>query len=420
MRFEIKKLLFSKLFIVCFAVLMAVLAGITINAAGERVTLDGPYRKLLEAVKAAEGTEEEKLDDLLRKKEWLEATVLKDHASAVGTAGAFGVTLFDDLILYSRAYDDLRRYLSEFKNNRTRIVIDALEALEDEKQKSDPEGRIIKKNELVIDKYNRVIDLQPADPGKLDRVLDNYDVGAWQVTFVLFIVTLSVRMFTMDNSSGEYKVLNSSVLRKKALFFRRYLAVMTAGIIVWLLVCVFQGLMASVLFKVDDMSLPIQMTVCFEFCPFILSVGGFCLIRFLCGSLVIMSVSALTAFLCIVLQKTSISLATSAVLTLAPCVFLDLLRRKAEVSASNVLSGEYKMYELFRSLLPTGLLNVRTYFQGFDYTNVFEIFIPRIVCCVAVTATITVIFLVAAAAFFSGHIRKRESGVKGAKDEIKV
>ena len=113
-----------------------------------------------------------------------------------------------------------------------------------------------------------------------------------------------------------------------------------------------------------------------------------------------MSISALTAFLCIVLQKTSISLATSAVLTLAPCVFLDLLRRKAEVSASNVLSSEYKMYELFRSLLPTGLLNVRTYFQGFDYTNVFEIFIPRIVCCVAVTATITVIFLVAAAAFF--------------------
>ena len=58
----------------------------------------------------------------------------------------------------------------------------------------------------------------------------------------------------------------------------------------------------------------------------------------------------------------------------------------------NTISEQYRIYKALQAITPQGLLNLKTYFNAFDYLNILGVFIPRITCCITITVIVIILF----------------------------
>lgn len=179
------------------------------------------------------------------------------------------LNLTGDFYIYHKAYELVNYKYKKFPSNRKQIISDSLYNISEEKQKSTPDKSVIKSNELVIEKYNRVINLELKNVGNLESMQHFFDNTIWEYAMIAFIVMLTVRMFTMDISCSAYKRIHSSKKGQRHLFKKQFFAVLLVITAITIVVALIQLICGITLFGVTKLALPLQMYPDFEFCPYL-------------------------------------------------------------------------------------------------------------------------------------------------------
>lgn len=390
MRFEIKKLVSSKYMIICFLILIVFFAVFAVNAYEDRITISQPYERLLSDISDNEQSDKTKLDLLKKKTEWLQRQCGEKGQEAVNSDGEYGENLVEDMILYSKAYEAMERYYVDFPENRKRIIIDSLYNISDEQKKEQPDTKIIEENRLVVEKYNRKIQMKLCDTGDVFNTLYYFDNTIWDYAMIAFVIMLTVRMFTLDYSSGAYQIVFSTAGGKKKLFIKQYFTVCFAVSAVILVFSSCQLVFGYFFFGVKNFNLPIQMVDYFEFCPFLITIGEYFLIKLLCKVLLYITIISVTALLSISLRKAFSTMSVSLMLSVIPLILITYYFTFTTGDNVNALNKNYGTYKTLQTFVPQSLLNIKTYFNSFDYVDLHIMYVPRIVCCVAVSLMITV------------------------------
>ena len=300
------------------------------------------------------------------------------------------LNLTGDFYIYHKAYELVNYKYKKFPSNLKQIISDSLYNISEEKQKSTPDKSVIKSNELVIEKYNRVINLELKNVGNLESMQHFFDNTIWEYAMIAFIVMLTVRMFTMDISCGAYKRIYSSKKGQRHLFKKQFFAVLLVITVITVVVALIQLICGITLFGVTKFSLPLQMHPDFEFCPYLISIGGFLSIKFLCKLLFYIMIATVTSMVSVLFRKQLSSFAVSLVIGVLPLIAITYFFVYT-TNDTSAISTKYKIYDNMRGFVPHGLLNIRNYFRTFDYINLFGLQISRIILALAITILITII-----------------------------
>lgn len=208
-----------------------------------------------------------------------------------------------DYLIYQKAYSLADYIYREFPDSRTYIIEDALYNISDEKNNSIVNGTTVKINELVIEKYNRVIDLQLINVGNIELMQIYFDNTIWEYALIAFIVMMTVRIFTMDFTCGTYKMIFSSKNGQRALFVRQLSSILMIVTVIAIIAALVQLIVGILCFDISNLSAPIQIYSEFEFCPYTISINTFLLIKLLCKLIFYYTVIAITAMISVILRQ---------------------------------------------------------------------------------------------------------------------
>lgn len=387
---EIKKLFSSPFTYVSLLIVFAFLSVFIVNAARTDRAADKTYESFLAEINSSNMPEDEHILKLHNDIESLNMQMVEMGDGFFSIQGDYGETLADDLVIFYGAYNLLEYKNNQFPNNRKQIINDSIYKIMEEEQKEYPNTKVIKSNELAIKKYNKAVPLELKNVGDMESMQLYFDNTIWEYAMIAFIVMLTVRMFTVDISSGAYKMIHSSRMGRRHLFTRQFLAVSSIVTAIAIIAALIQLIFGVALFGVSNFFLPLQMYSEYEFCPFSISIAAFLLIKFLCKLLFYIMIVAVTAMVSIMTRKQFISLITSLVVGVAPLVTITYYFDQTTKDSGDI-STKFKAYDNLRGVVPHGLLNIRRYFSTFDYINLLGFHISRIALILSITALITII-----------------------------
>ncbi len=405
MRMEMKKVFSSWLTFLCLGVTLACIGVFFAASAQNRDVLSGAYEELL-AEYRAEYSEEEICGRLSGEKDRLWEETDAAGESAYTQKGKYADSLYGDFLLFNRAYETADYIYRRLPEGRRNLVKDSLSHITEESQKKHPDESVIRENETIIAKYNRVIPCELKSTGDLESMSAGFDHTYWDFLMIAFTAMLAVRMFTMDASSGAYRMLYSSVKGRKSLFLRQFAAVSAVVCAVAAVQSFCQMVCGALFFSVRDYSLPIQMAEEFEYCPYLLNVGEYFLIKFLMKLLfylLMVSVSVLIAVLC---RKPLPSLLWALVFGIGPLILMFGLYDYSASENVDPFGSTYRLFQLLRCVLPQSLLNIRTYFQNYDMIYFGGLPVGRLIpACLTTAAASAACFIVSLLRF--GQPQKR-------------
>lgn len=392
---EIKKLFSSALTYTSLLIVFAFLSVFIVNAARTSSSSDKAYESFIAQISADNMSEEDYRSKLHNDIESLQMQMAELGDSFFSIRGEYGESLMDDLTIFYKAYNLLDYKNNQFPNNRKQIINDSIYKIIEEEQKESPNKTAIKSSEFVIKKYNKTVPIELRNVGNMESMQMYFDNTIWEYAMLAFIIMLTVRMFTVDISSGAYKMIHSSRNGRRHLFKKQFLAVSSIIAAIAIIVALVQLVMGITIFGVSNFSLPLQMYPEFEFCPFTISIGGFLLLKLFCKVLFYIMIVAVTAMVSILLRNSLSAFAISLIAGIAPLIAITYFFTftTKEVSA---ISAKYKIFNNLRGFVPHGLLNIRSYFRAFDYVSLFGLQISRIMLVLFITALITVICFIVA------------------------
>lgn len=379
MKYEIKKLFSSLVTYVCLSIVLLFLAFFVVRALEAKDLSKDAYDHLLSDINTSKMTDNEICDQLYKNCEQLQNKISELGDIAFQQPGEYGQNLIEDHILYKRAYLLADYIYKRFPLNRSKIVENSLYNISEEKEKTSFDSSIIKNNELVVKKYNKIINLEFKNPGNIESLQMFFDNTIWDYAMIAFVIMITVRMFTMDISCGAYKIIQSSLNGRQNLFIKQFLAVSSVITIITFINAVLQLICGIFLFGVNDLSIPLQMYQEFEFCPFSLSIGNYLIIKFICKLLFYIMLAAITSAVTVILCKQLSSFAVSLIIGILPLIVVTYFF-VCTTNGSGSLSENNIIYNNMRCLVPQSLLNIKSYFNAFDYINVFGIQICRLIC----------------------------------------
>ncbi len=387
MAYELKKLFSSKLILICLALLAAVFGLLVRHAYENRITDSDETAAFLKELDES-GLSDEKKIELVEERISDIQTLIEKGENIQKIQGVYG-SLLADAMIYAKARIFVKRMLSEFPGARKRLIMEAyynLDALGKDPQSDKREAAL---NELIIEKYNRKIDISLTMTGELTSVTDTFDFSVWDVAFAIFVIMLTVRMFTMDRAAGAAIVIFSTSTKRRCLCVTQIFTVFMSSAVI-LAAAVGAEVVCGYLFcGVTDLSLPIQMTASFEFCPFLLSVGDYYLLKFLCGLLFCLTLICVTALLCILFRRflavMPLSVAIYGVLFAVYCVF----RKSVVFDRVNALDDRFVLFRCLRTFLPVALTDLKMYLTSLDHVWIISRYVPRIAVCAAVSVLIS-------------------------------
>lgn len=389
MLYEIKKLFSSRYMYICISIVVAFFAVFVVNAVRSRNESDIPYETLLSEMRESEKSGDEICTELYNKCEKIGAQISELGDKAFETEGEYGENLMTDYLICQKAYSLADYIYREFPDSRTNMIEDALYHIAEEKSNSVVNETTIKTNEIVIEKYNRVIDLQLINAGNIESTQNFFDNTIWEYALIMLVIMMTVRMFTMDITCGAYKMIFSSKNGQRTLFLRQLISVALIVTVIAITAAAVQLIVGILCFDISDLSAPIQIYQEFEFCPYAMSIGAFLLIKLLCKLIFYYTVIAITAMLSARFRQQLPSLGIALFATLSPLIVITYFFAYT-TEYNGALSFEYRAYNFLRGILPQGLLNIKSYFNSFDYINIFGASVSRLSIAIAISILISI------------------------------
>ncbi len=289
----------------------------------------------------------------------------------------------------SKLYDSasIARYVYvDFPEHRRNMVTELFYTVQNEKGKKDPDSYVLAYNEKALEYYNKYIPLEFKSTGmsndRYNLYYTLYNLSYWEVIMIAFIVIVTVRMFTMERTSGAYQLINTSRKNSRRLFFKKYAAVLAVCFLIRAVHFITEILYYVRSAGFTNLYLPIQQFTDFEGCPWQISIAGFIAVKEAAVLLMYGAFAALAALLSVLILNPLVSLIVNLVLLESGFLFY----RYAEFKTTDAA-------DKFRTYVPHALMNVKEYFIKFDYCNFFGVPVSRIAFCMAFTAFICIVSL---------------------------
>ena len=304
--------------------------------------------------------------------------------------GTYGKTLRQDFFGVNAVYEHVNYLVTQVPHNRSKIIKEMLYDMSQAEQSGKQDLFTLRSNELAIKQYNRILPLELVSTGiheGTQYILFNYTM--WEYLMLAFLVLLTVRMFTMDLTSGAYQMIHTAKYAEKALFFRKLGALALVALLILLFHLSAELIANCTILGLSNFHLPLQQLETFEMCPYFITIGGFYLLKTVMKYLAYLWVIGLTAWLATILRK---PLAAGGLGILLSCgglvVHMVFYLRQTDVTAR-------KIYRVLRVILPQGLLNAREYLQTFDVANVLQYPVGRLqlCCCITICSGILLVIL---------------------------
>ncbi len=269
----------------------------------------------------------------------------------------------------------------DFPEHRTKTVTEIFYAIQGEKRKDEPDSYFIKYNEKAFSLYNKRVPLEFKSTGISNHTYEMFYIFSnfsyWEEIMLAFTVIITVRMFTMDRTSGAYQIVNTSRKNSRGLFIKKIAAVSLVCFFVRAIHFAVQMFFGMRLLGLSNLYLPLQQFEIFEECPWQISIAGFTAVQEAAVMLMYLVFIAVIALISIAVLNPLVSLIIG--LGLCEGGFIFYKYNKFEiVDAANK----------FRTYVPHALMSLREYFEKFDYFNFFGIPVSRLIFCMAFTAFI--------------------------------
>lgn len=387
MRFEFKKLFASVFMWIIFGIVLAYLINFIVISTDNGLYSDTQnLNALLNTLDESGMSPNEQIKFCRKKQDEISSQAFGENRQ---DPGEYTDTVYSDYMLLDSAVNVLEHIYNEIPEIRTTIVKDALRNIIDENAKSDPDMGIIRMNSLAAKQYNRIVDCGTKYLGHFDPVYNLFDNTPWDYIMIFFTVILTARMFTLDISRGSFKMVFSSKNGRTRLFSKQ-LSVCLLIVGGMILIHTLSGiLVGAILYGLNDFSLPIQMTSTFSACPFMLNLGGYYAVRTLGKLLFYFSCVTFTALAAILSKRTLPTAAAGVIFCLAPAVLMSMLYTASNNEITAITAR--KILNVLKCILPQSFLNIKMFFEDFDYAEIFGFPLSRIICVFCVTG----IFIIA-------------------------
>lgn len=377
-----------------------------INASKSKDLYISSYEKILSDFSSKDISEQELCDLLHEKKQSLEMSVKDFGDLANQQPGEYTDNLITDYLLFSHAYNTANYIYVQIPFDRRQIVNNSLYNISEELEKPQPDESVIRSNNHVIEKYNRVIPCELKSTGNLETMYLFFDNTIWDYVMIAFVIMITVRMFTMDISSGAYRMIYSSVKGRKRLFVRQFVAVGIIITVMMVLNAICQLFCGMVFFGVTNFSLPLQMVSEYEFCPYMISIGGYLGIKLIAKILFYFMILSLSAMITVLWRKVLASFVSLLIIGIAPLITITQFFLYSLDQNSNTLQSKYQTYNAMRCLVPHSLLNIDVYFQTYDEFSMFGFQLSRLFSvCLVTVFIIAICFIIGLCKF--GCAKKR-------------
>ena len=295
-----------------------------------------------------------------------------------------------DIFMLSESYDYVSYEYENFNKKWAELVKEASFELLEEKGKDNPDRRVINKNEKIIEEYNNYIELPLVVPGSF-AFYDIVHMRFPDIVFIMFIIAMSVILFTTGMSSNAEAMIRVMTLSRKKLLFNRWSAALLVNIVMSAVYTLYELHIAISYYNVKDLSIPIQTFQVFSMCPFRISVGAYFIldfsVRMICG----MTILSLTMLLSYVLKNNIAVLSVSSVLWLGSFfVFYYYYKSYFEYKSISSDTALYKVIQICRTFLTSGLFDLRSYIINLDMAYV-GVYVLRIAVCILTAIVISVL-----------------------------
>lgn len=391
MRFELKKLFSSRLMLISLLMCVALFGVFVFRTVKYNIDVGkslSQRREYIESISSGKRSAEIRSYILARESELNEQIAASDED--------YPAKLMNELFICQTIRQRLDFIEKDFPSHRKALIADAISAAERERAKAAPDQSIITLNELAAQKYNTVTNMKLTENGKLSELLVYFDNIYWDYAMMLLAVIIAVRMFTLDYSSGAYRVINSEYKSKGQLFFCRLAAAYSVTAAVVILSAVSQLIVGVLCFGITDLTLPLQQFEGFEYCPYIITLGGFLAIKLCLKLLFYLCVTAVSVLASVLTKKAGSAVPVSALVTIIPQIIMTMLFIYVSGENSSALDTRYIAFDRLRTVLPQSFLNLKTYFFRFDYITVAGFAVSRLVCAAVLTCLITFICIITA------------------------
>lgn len=391
MRFELKKLFSSRLMLISLLMCAALLGVFVFKTVKYNIDVGkslSQRQEYIESISSGKSSAEIRSFISARESELNEQIAASDED--------YPAKLINELFICQTIRQRLDFIEKDFPSHRRALITDAISAAERERAKADSNQSVITLNELAAEKYNTVIDMKLTESGKLSELLVYLDNIYWDYAMMLLAVIIAVRMFTLDYSSGAYRVINSEYKSKGRLFWSQLAAAYSVTAAVVIISAVSQLIVGVLCFGITDLTLPLQQFEGFEYCPYIITAGGFLVIKLCLKLLFYLFVTAVSVLASVLTKKAGAAVPVSALVTIMPQIIMTMLFIYVSGENSSALDTRYIAFDRLRTVLPQSFLNLKTYFFRFDYITVVGFAVSRLVCAAALTCLITFVCIITA------------------------
>ena len=397
MKYEYKKLFSSKLMLIMLALTLVYMVYLPVrevwgNIGNSRRTYD-VYKVII----ANARTESKTYGELYEEMNELFSGGGKPRYSGSAALDAGGLMFVSERLQYVTA---------GFEADRRELVKGMIYQNAAEEQKANPDRYLIRANEKAVSLYNRRTELEFEGTGiNSAGYYSSFNYSMWEYVMTALCVMLTVRIFTLEYTSGAYRLVNTSRRTVQSLFLKKYLSVLSIAAAVLLVQAVFEIVFGIYAYGAENFSLPLQQLPEFEYCPYLISIAEFYVIKYFVRLLSYTAVISVTALLSAAVKRPLTVNIVSLILSaggLAANMALYIAIDKSESGRERLTA----VYDLLRTLLPQSLLNIREYLKSFDCFSLFGYPCSRIVFC-AVLAVIISGGCAAAGYALSGRIRRK-------------
>ncbi len=375
MKYEIKKFLSSKMMWVCFLIIF--------------LSLLPPIKHLI-VVSGYEDVEvyEKYINTMISKSPSIEVLMSalekeKDYAKE-----NMGTTHTQEEYIPIPVYMLAQRLVVEFPASRTRIIRSAIYEIAEEERAGRPDSDIVKRNEFVIKKYNREIDLQVAYVGSTQY--DYFHATEWDYIFLVFVVLITVRILTFDRTTGAYQTMIPVAKKPRKIFYRQLVIVFASSCLVVVLHTLGNIFCAWYSGGLHTYGIPVQYISEMKMCPHLITVGEYFLLIALFKMLLALVLIAVIALIVVVVKKTLPAMLLGVTVSIAPLLTLYWLKGYVGASEGSIWSWQYKLYQACRAYLPHGLMDAESYMDNLDAIKIFGTYTCRIYVVIGVSIVVSV------------------------------
>jgi hypothetical protein len=390
MKYEFKKLFSSRLMWVALLITVGYMFLLPIreiygNIGTNRITASN-VKKVIEDTKK-QGIPRDSVADYLRqKKAGIEPYIYGDGTQY---EAVYGETAMEDFIAVASAADIAAYVYEDFPADRTATVNNMIYNSVSENKKDSPDMYTIRVNQKAVRQYNRAISLEFESTGIYSTTqYDIFNYSLWEFVMIAFCVTATVRMFSLDYSSGSFRLINTSKRTLKNLYAKQLLSVLSVMTAILLLQGIFELVTDIYVFGAGHFNLPIQQITEFEMCPYQITIAEFFIVKLLIKLLAYTFMISVTGMVTILLRKPLISNIVG-ILICGGGLLLNMIFYIALDKSEGNVQKILKIYNRIRTAIPQSMINSREYLSRFDRFNLFGFPVDRLAFCSILTVAVS-------------------------------